>query len=96
MPEVFYPASSLLLSGREVDSGSTHCRNDVISGSVLLQEWRLASFCKGSLINNFAKGLVACLLCALIAKDNESMNTIRIFAATATNCRRRFFLLIFV
>jgi hypothetical protein len=31
MPEVFYPASSLLVSGREVDSGSTHCRNDVIS-----------------------------------------------------------------
>ena len=26
MPEVFYPASGLLLSGREVDSGSTPCR----------------------------------------------------------------------
>ena len=46
MPEVFYPASSLLLSGREVDSGSTPCRNDVISGHVLLQEWRSASFGK--------------------------------------------------
>ena len=33
-----HPASSLLLTGREVDSGSTHCRNDVISGSVLLQD----------------------------------------------------------
>ena len=32
MPEFFYPASRRFIMSEELDSGSTHCRNDVFHG----------------------------------------------------------------